>query len=88
MFDELEHRYELDIAAMQKVIKAVCRIDEILKTIVVNLFSYELELLALQVKCKGLALLEEYEEASEMQLRLRTLDASESGSFVELKEAS
>lgn len=88
MFDELEHRYELDIAAMQKVIKAVCRIDEILKTIVVNLFSYELELLALKVKCQGLALLKEYEEASEMQLRLRTLDASESGSFVELKEAS
>lgn len=88
MFDELEHRYELDIAAMQKVIKAVCRIDEILKTIGVNLFSYELERLALKAKCKGLALLEEYEEVSEMQLRLKTLNASVNGSFVELKEAS
>lgn len=86
MFDELEHRHELDIEEMQKVIKAVCRIDEILKTIGVNLFSYELERQALKAKCKGLALLEEYEEMKEINLRLKGLDASESGSFVELQE--
>lgn len=88
MFDELEHRYELDIAAMQKVIKAVCRIDEMLKTIGVNLFSYELERLALKAKCKGLALLEEYEEISEVNLRLEALDRSLKVSFGFLKEAS
>lgn len=88
MFDELEHRHELDIAEMQKVIKAVCRIDEILNTIGVNLFSYELERQALETKCKGLALLEEYEEIADIHLRLKALDASESGSFVELQEAS
>ncbi|MGI4753263.1 MAG: hypothetical protein ACRYE8_06025 [Janthinobacterium lividum] len=88
MFDEVEHRYELDIAAMQKVIKAVCRIDEILKTIGVNLFSYELELLALKAKCKGLALLEENTEISEMQLRIKTLNESLNGSFGFLREAS
>ncbi len=88
MFDELEHRYELDIAAMQKVIKAVCRIDEILKTIGVNLFSYELERLALKAKCKGLALLEENEEILEVNLRLEALNRSLTGHLVELNEAS
>ncbi|MGU9986767.1 MULTISPECIES: hypothetical protein [unclassified Rickettsia] len=87
MFDELS-KIKLDIAAMQKVIKAVCRIDEILKTIGVNLFSYELERQALEAKCKGLALLEEYEEISEIQLRLCTLNKSLNGSSGSLKEVS
>lgn len=87
MFEVLLRHEKLDIADMQKVIKAVCRIDEILKTIGVNLFSYELERQALEAKCKGLAFLEEYEEIADIHLRLKALDASERGSFVELKEA-
>ena len=79
---------KLDIAAMQKVINAVCRIDAILSTIGVNLFSYELEYMALKTKCKGLLLLEEYEEIAGIHLRLKALNESLTNHFVELKEAS
>ena len=85
---EILNQSRLDIAAMQKVINAVCRIDEILSIIGVNLFSYELEYEALKTKCKGLLLLEEYEEVADIHLRLKALNESLNGSFVELKEAS
>ncbi|ACP54026.1 Unknown (plasmid) [Rickettsia africae ESF-5] len=87
MFEVLKHE-KLGIPSMQKVIKAISCIDVILSVIGVNLFSIELEYKALKTKCKGLILLEEYEEIAGIHLRLNALNESLKGSFVELKEVS
>lgn len=79
---------ELGIPSMQKVIKAISCIDAILSVIGVNLFSYELERKALETKCKGLVLLEEYEEIAGIHIRLRDLNESLGSGCGVLKEAS